>query len=385
MRIHLLYLSVYTPETRIHKEARSLASAGHEVTVIALWRPGQPVQEEIAGYQVRRLRLVSGAWRGRLIAPLLKWVEFSLRMWLFCQRNPADVIQANDAKALPPAWLGAKICGACLLYDARELETGRDFGSFRLSSIYKVLWSLPEALFIRSVEAVMTVSESIAEELERLYSIPRPVVIMNCPDRQPPGQSNRLRKELVIPDSMRIALYQGSVSAGRGIEAFLEAIRFVPGLAGIVLGDGPLLPQLKAQYQDEKAQRVFLPGRVPMETLPEYIRSADVGIVLIQDTCLSHRYSLPNKLFEYIQGGLPVVASNLPEIKRIVHRFDVGEVVDPESAPAIAAGMRRLLEDQEAYSRYKANTRQAANVLNWDHEGQKLVALYQELQVRNIP
>jgi glycosyltransferase involved in cell wall biosynthesis len=382
LRIHLPFLSEYLPETRIHKTARSLASAGHTVTVITLWRPGQALQDDLAGYRVRRLRLLSGAWRGRLVAPLLKWVEFSLRMWGFCLRHPAEAIQANDAKALPPAWLCAITNRAFLIYDARELETGREFGSFRLAGIYRRLWSLPEAVFIRRADAVITVSESIAGELERLYRIPRPVVVMNCPESRLPTPSNRLRAELGIPMTMRIALYQGSISAGRGIEPFLQAVQSIPGLAGVVLGDGPLLPQLRARFQGEAGQRVYLPGRVPIDQLPEYIGSADLGIALIQDTCLSHRYSLPNKLFEYIQAGIPVVASDLPEIKRIVRGFDVGTVVDPESSQAIASGIRGLLEDTETYSRVKANTRLAADRLTWEQESKKLLALYHALQTR---
>jgi glycosyltransferase involved in cell wall biosynthesis len=380
MHIYMVFLSEYAPETRLHKEARTLASAGHDVTVFALWRPGQRESEEIAGYHIKRLRLFTSSWRGRFLAPLVKFIEFSLRLWYFYTQNPAQVVQANDAKALPLSWLCALTGRAALIYDARELETGREFENFRLAGIYRRLWPLPEMLFIRSAQAVITVSDAISRELCRLYSIPPPLVIMNCPPKQSSSPTRHLHKESNIPDSHRIALFQGSVSAGRGILAFLEAVQILPAVSAVVLGDGPLLPLLRKKVQSGEFQRVILPGRVPMEDLPGYIASADLGIALYQDTCLSHRYALPNKLFEYIQAGLPVVASNLPEIARIVEGYQLGKLVNPDDSASIAETIRLILEDPHEYARLKANTRRAAEVLNWEVEEKKLLTLYKKIE-----
>ncbi|MCI0521004.1 MAG: glycosyltransferase family 4 protein [Chloroflexi bacterium] len=380
MRVHMLILNDYAPDMRIHREAATLATAGHEVSVVALWRPGLAEREALNGYHVYRLRLRTRPWPGRLLAPPLKYTEILYRYNAFCRQHPPDVIHAHDAKALPPAWLGARRSRARLVYDARELETGRNFGNSRVAPLYRWLWPLPERAFIRRAAAVITVSEGIAGELSRLYGIPRPHVLVNCPPAQPPRPSNRLHTELGIPAEMKIALTQGALVAGRGIEPFLQAVQLLPGVAAVVLGEGPLLPELRRQVEHGALERTYLPGRVPQADLLAYTVSADLGAVLIQNTCRSHYFSLPNKLFECIQARLPVVASDLPDIAALVRRFEIGETTDPDDPQAIAAAMRRLLEDPARLAQARRNTEAAAALFNWEREGEKLLSLYRGLE-----
>jgi len=378
----MLVLNNMTHDARVHKEAKTLALTGYEVTVAALWQAGLAEQESQAGYRVLRLRLRSRRWRGRLLAPLAKYLEYGFLVWRLAGREPAQVYHAHDANTLPAGWLASRRAGAHLVYDAHELETGRSFNS-RLPGIYQRVWAWPERAFIRQADAVLTVSESVADELVRLYAIPRPTVVMNCPDWQAPRQSTRLRDVLSLPAHLKVAIYVGGVAAGRGLQAFLEAIQRLPDVAGVVLGDGPLLPALQAGVEAGQWQRVYLPGKVPLADVPDYIASADVGMVLIQDTCLSYRLSLPNKLFEYIGAGIPVVGSDLPEIARVIREQGVGQVVNPEDPQAIADGMSSLLHRPEAYTQAKANAARAATLFNWQQESAKLLALYRHIEGRS--
>ncbi|RME51437.1 MAG: glycosyltransferase, partial [Caldilineae bacterium] len=210
----------------------------------------------------------------------------------------------------------------------------------------------------------------------RLYGIPRPTVVRNCPPRQSPPRSDLLRRKLGIPPDRKIVLYQGAVSAGRGLETMAAAVRQIPDVAGVVLGSGALLENYRAQVAAGEWPRMHLPGKVPLAELPAHTASADVGLALIQNTCRSYYFALPNKLFEYMQAGIPVVGSDLPEIARVIREYDVGEVTDPDDPVAVAAALRRLLDDPERYARARANTARAAEVLNWEGESVKLVNLY---------
>jgi glycosyltransferase involved in cell wall biosynthesis len=379
IHVHLLILNEYPPDMRIHKEALTLAAAGFQVRVVALWRADLPEAENHDAYSVYRLRLRSRRWQGRLLSPPFKYLEFARCYAAFCRLHPPQIIHAHDAKALPPAWLGARAQRAALIYDARELETGRNFGSSRVAPLYRWLWPLPERLFIRRANAVITVSEGIAGELSRLYRVPRPHVLVNCPPAQPARASNRLRAELSIPAEMKIALTQGALVAGRGIEPFLQAVQMLPDVAGVVLGEGPLLPELRRQVESGALRRVYLPGRVPSDALLSYTASADLGAVLIQNTCRSHYFSLPNKLFECIQARLPVVASDLPDIAALVREYDLGELTNPEDPQAIAAAMRRLLDDPQRLEQARRNCNRAAALFHWEREGEKLLAIYRGL------
>lgn len=377
--VTMLVLNEFTHDLRVHREAKTLASAGHDVTVLALWRKGLPRVEINHGYRVKRLRLRSRVWRGGLVAPVIKYLEFASQVWRLAGYEPAQVYHAHDANTLLASWLAAQRNHARLVYDAHELETGRNFGHSRLSPIYQRTWAWPERLLIGKADAVLTVSEGIANELVKLYGIPQPILLRNCPERRPPRRSTVLQDMLKIPQTLKIALYQGGVVPGRGIEPFLAAIQQLTGVVGVVLGDGPLLPFLRSHVETRRWQRVYLPGKVPSNELPDYTASAQLGISLIQETCRSYRFSLPNKLFEYLQAGIPVLGSNLPEIARLIREYDVGEVADPDDPQSITSGISRLLCDPVRYAHARANVSRAAATLNWDTEKDKLLNLYKGL------
>jgi len=372
----MLLLNNFTHDARVHKEAKTLAAAGHVVTVFALWEEGLPRREERTGYQIARIPLRSRRWRGGGFAPLVKYLEFAARVLPMLTRERPNAIHAHDAKPLPIAWLAARRSGARLVYDAHELETGRNFGSTRLAGVYRHLWAWPERAFIRRADAVITVCDGIADELARLYGIPRPVVVRNCPERQSPRPSNLLREMLSIPPHLKIVLYQGAVAAGRGLETMAAAVQQLPDTVGVILGNGALLETYRARVAAGDWPRMYLPGKIPLARLLDYTASADVGVSLIQNTCRSYYFALPNKLFEYMQAGIPVVGSNLPEIARLIRAYDVGEVTNPDDPAAVAAALRRLLNDPDRYARARANTARAADVFNWERESVKLVELY---------
>lgn len=378
-KVTMLVLNDFTHDQRVHRAAKALASAGHEVTVLALWQKGLPKLETNYGYRVKRLRLCSRVWRGGLLAPLVKYLEFAAQVCKFSGREPAQVYHAHDANTLPAAWLAAQRNHAQLVYDAHELETGRNFGHSRLAGIYQRTWAWPERMFIHRANAVLTVSEGISDEMSRLYGIPKPTVVMNCPEQSPLRRSTLLRDKLNIAQGLKIALYQGGVVPGRGVQPFLEAIQHIPEVVGVVLGDGQLLPEFRSYAKSGRWQRVYFPGRIARQELPDYTASADLGVSLIEDTCRSYHLSLPNKLFEYLQAGIPVLGSNLPEIAGLIRKYDVGEVVDPDDPESVASGISQLLCNPERYVQVQKNTRRAAAVLNWETEKDKLLSLYRGL------
>jgi len=372
----MLVLNTFINDARVHKEASTLASAGYTVNVIALWQPGLDKVENRSGYSVFRVPLSSRALQNRLLSPLIKYIEYAWRVWKLSYRIPAHIYHANDSNTLPIAWMIAKKNNAKLIYDAHELETGRNFGDSSLSLIYRLVWSFPEKLLIHQVDAVITVNRLIADELARLYKIHVPFVIMNCPVLNLVSNTNLIRQELDIPDDMKILIYQGRITSGRGLESFFVAIQQLNDTVGVVLGDGPLLQAYRDRVRSGEWQRIYLLGMINMTVLPSYTASADLGVVLIQDTCLSYRLSLPNKLFEYLHAGLPVICSDLPAMATILKEYQVGELVNPDDPASIAHGIKIALGDVSRYKTLKANTHKASEVFNWQNEGKKLIEIY---------
>jgi glycosyltransferase involved in cell wall biosynthesis len=382
MRVTLLVLNNFTNDARVHKEAVTLAKAGYEVRVVALWQKGLLEEEQSSGYRIHRLRLVSRSWRGGLIAPLVKYLEFAIRFWISSHQWRSQVYHANDANTLPAAWLASRTGKAALVYDAHELETDRSFSNSHLSKIYRRVWALPEKLLIHKSDIVITVSNGIADELVKIYTIPRPAVILNAPELPPPFQKkpDRLRDELGIPPQTKIVLYQGRIASGRGLEALFSAVSHLPDVVAVALGEGPMWEIYRARIMSGEWKRAYLPGKVSLQELPSYTASADIGAILIENTCKSYYLSLPNKLFEFMQAGVPAIGSNLPEIAGIIHKHNIGRVVDPDDPEQIAKEIKAIFSNPEIYKQYAENSLQAAQLYHWGIEGARLIEIYQSLE-----
>jgi glycosyltransferase involved in cell wall biosynthesis len=204
------------------------------------------------------------------------------------------------------------------------------------------------------------------------------VVVRNCPDLIDQPSPGSLRSWLGLSKDSQIVLYQGGLQAGRGLEAFLHATAQVPGATVVLLGDGRFRPRLEALGRELGIEkRLFLPGAVPLRDLLRYTRDAHVGVYLYENTCLSHYYTLPNKLFEYLMAGVPVLASDFPEVRRIVDETQAGIVVDPDHVGAVAEGLRRMLSDPEALRAMSCRARLAAETrYNWHIESRAFLSLY---------
>lgn len=383
MRVAMIVLNNLTHDARVQKEAKTLVAAGHEATVIGLKDETVPERETFSGFQVRRVALRSNRWRLGPLTQFVRYLEFSWRAARIALSLPAQVCHAHAIQALPACWLASRLGRAALIYDAHEFEQNQDFStSKRIPALLRLTWSWPERLFIRAADAVITVSDSLADALAASYHIQKPLVLRNCPEVVPPGApSTYLRDHYPIPAGWRIVLYQGILARDRGLVQLIQSAAWLEQVAIVIVGDGGIRGELEVIAHSVASERakVILTGWCPLSELPAITASADVGGILTQNTCRNNYYSLPNKLFEYMQVGLPVIGCDLPEIARVIHEFEVGQVVESGDPHAIAQGINDLLRDPQRYARARANTARAAARYNWQVESQTLVNLYDEL------
>jgi glycosyltransferase involved in cell wall biosynthesis len=228
--------------------------------------------------------------------------------------------------------------------------------------------------------SIIIVSPPLVEEMQRRYGGPRADVIRSVPKYQVAPTSDRLRQTLGLSATTRIALYQGYVQPNRGLDLLVRSAKYLaPGNVIVVMGDGPskaALQQLVAQ--EGVGDRIKLLPLVPYAELLSWTASADIGLnVLPPDYSPSIYYCLPNKLFEYLMAGLPVLTSRLPAVAEVIRQYDVGQVVDSLDPVTVAEAINALLADTEARARMRANALAAArDSLNWEIESQRLVQLY---------
>lgn len=370
--IHLhVTVSAFRHETRVIKEASSALKSGlaTRVLVTAIADGGSPEFEHLnSRCTVWRIRLRSKAWRGYLPIQLLKYAELAARVAGYAKANRVQAITVHRLALLPLGVLVSVICRAKLIYDCHELETE----TFGLTRARQRLARMVENRLIRRADLVFAVSESIAEWYRRRYGLRNVYTVMNCPPYSTPQQSALLHERLGIPRHKKIVLYQGALFAGRGIEALLEAFRRKDDGTHVfvAMGYGPL--QKLIQSYAERSANIYHHEAVAPDVLLGFTASASVGLAYIDNPSLNDRYCLPNKLFEYVMAGVPVIVNNAPEMRRFVEDQGVGVVL---SKPLDHNSLSAALEDVARLDRTTLRRRLLATAETYCWEAQARVLL----------
>ncbi len=368
MRIVMLLHKSLEFDSRVQREASALGAAGHQVCVLELG-PVSPDAATMDGYARRSVLPRRGRRPGRLgqARSLLSFVGAVVRL------RP-EVVHAHDVAMLLPGIVGARLVGAGVVYDTHELATGVPYRERLWAGLVAAL----ERLFVRRCAAVITVSDGIADRLVELYRLPRrPIVVRNVSALRPSGPGG-LRTRLGVDRSTPVVLHQGAPAPGRGCAQLVHAAASLEDVHVAFLGDpdpgyGRALERLIAARGVQ--QRVKLLPSVPPGELLAWTAEADVGVTLLEDTCENHRLALPNKLFEYIAAGIPVVAGALPEIERLVRSYEIGWCAKPDDPDDLACTLRRALPECQA-PQLRKRLAAAAAELTWAKERLSLLELY---------
>ncbi|WEK29770.1 MAG: glycosyltransferase family 4 protein [Candidatus Pseudomonas phytovorans] len=396
-RIAMVVWNEFLNDARVLKEAETLQRSGYQVCVFALHTPGvTKANERLAdGIEVIRIaRSPFWKWRKsvrnkastegpsnhkRKISVKHQVLRIITRAWthlcLMVQmlRYKADVVHAHDVNTLPTAWLAAKLGKSHLVYDAHEISTSREgYNSFRRLVALIEKWLMPKA------DGTITTTDARAKFFARAYQVKRPTVLQNRPRFIASEATNRIRDELDLDQPWPIILYQGGLQQGRGLEKLIQAASLVPNAYFVFIGGGRLTQALIQLSRDSGLQdRIYFIPTVSLADLPSYTASADIGVQPIENTCLNHYTTDSNKLFEYLTAGLPVVATNFPEIRKIVQRNEVGLLIPHSDPVALAAALNELVSDSALRSKFASNARITAHRLNWEEQEARLVQLYE--------
>lgn len=289
-----------------------------------------------------------------------------------------DLVVSSDLPGLVGANIAARRLGVPHLHDCHELY----LESTTLRPYEKrVLWPVEKA-YMRRADAVVVVNETIRDEYEKRYGV-RGTVLRNAAPAVPErvrANPIDLRALAGIPETSKVVLYQGGLVPGRGLEVCVRAApEFPKGVHLIFIGKGKSLDELTALAQDlGVTDRVhFLPAVEPAE-LSAFTAAADVGVIPYQPVSRNNEYALPNKVFEYTGAGIPFVAADLLELRRIATAARCGEVYDPFDPKELAAAVSAVL-DAAAYPTYRRNAELFGRENTWETERKILVAEIQRL------
>lgn len=339
-------------DQRVMRHVEALREAGYEVTTVC--RTDLPVRWQ-------------RGWRF--------YAAFNWRLWRRLRGMECDVIWANDTDTLLGCWLAAR--GRCrLVMDAHELFP--EVPEIQDKPLVKWVWRMIERWLMPKCDALLTVSQGIADYYKELLGV-KMTVVRNLGSYELGVRS--------YESGEKVLLYAGKVNVGRGVDWAIDALEWLPGCRLVVAGDGDLLEAMKA-YAAEKpwADRVVFTGRLMPEEMTALVTSCGVrstgsrspqavGLVMLEDKGLSYHYALPNRVGAFVQAGVPMVVSDLPEMARVVRTYGVGEVIDELGVKSYELRVKALAEAVERVlaREWKDEDFAAAREdMDWNKEKQKL-------------
>lgn len=360
-----IYPSSFRFESRILKQTRAIVDAeiAEEVHIISVWEDGLPELEEIdSARRVWRVRRPEVRLLGRLLGRLVGTVVFSWKVLLTYRRVHPSHIHAHSLSVLPLAAILKVLRGGRLVYDTHELESLRT----GLGRLTRFVARTLEHLLMPLVDVTFVVSPSIADWYRNKYPRTPVHVVRNIPLRSDISGlvAADLRGRFGLAEEDLLFLYQGLLGHGRGLEELFDAFADVGGQRHlIVMGYGLLEAKARRAAQDHV--NIHFHPAVPPTELLRHTLGADVGLAYIQPISTSYRYCLPNKLFEYLACGIPVLVSDLPDMGALVDEFGCGWRV-PLSPTALAEQLAAI--DWEALREKAAAADRAAAALLWEDE-----------------
>lgn len=369
-----IYPSTFTNETRILKETSSIARREifDRIDIIAIGDNHLPAREQLDECRrLWRVPLIASRLGRSVAAKVIRHVEWMLRILLSLLGRSVSCVNCHSLAVLPLGVVIKLLWRARLIYDTHELETE----SASVSGIRKRLAKIVERGLIRYCDSVIVVGDSIAEWYRDAYGLSNVFIVRNKPElsiAHQPNERNLLKETLKLEPGDRLFLYQGILERGRGLEILLDAFEEGdPQNHLVVMGYGSWEPLVRERA--ERFPNIHFHSAVSPQELGKYTVCADVGLCLIEDCCLSYRYCLPNKLFEYLAAGLPTIISNLPDMARVIDNFQCGWIVEPnsESVAAVVNGITPEVLAEKATA-----ARSSRQEFTWEEEERTLIAVY---------
>ena len=376
MKIANLVFNNFINDSRVIKESTSLANGGYDVEVIAHGDKGLNEFEIEKNFTIRRFSYLNREESKSIVSKLGAYLTYLRLSAKHCKRF--DIIHCNDLDTLPIAFIIKKFYNKNInvVYDAHEYETERHHQSKFDKKILKVI----ERFLLKYVDKMITVSEPIADEYAKLYTIERPTVIYNTPKRISIEKKDIFREKFNISKEHIIFLYQGGLQPRRGILEFFNLIQRKEGVSYVIMGFGHLKDEIVELAKTE--QNLYFHEAVSPDVLLDYTSSADIGVCIEENLCKSWNLGLPNKMFEYYMVGIPIVVSGLQELKRFIvdnkTGFVIEDIFDQEEFDKL---FQTIIKE---YKEQSENIENVKNIYNWQNQEKKLLKLYKKLGANQI-
>jgi glycosyltransferase involved in cell wall biosynthesis len=365
-KVLITFLGNINYDTRCKNLHDSLSVNGYDVSFLGFDWLSKDFKETIGNISIYKLN------KGFL--SLSFYLKFIWHLKLSLMRSRAKIFFAEDIYTLPFVVIFAKLKRAKIFYDSREL-----FGHLAglKDKIFKRnFWRWIEKLFIKKADYVIVTGNLDENFIKEKYNLKNTLVVRNLPRYYKSQMHFDLHSKLKIGKNKKVILYQGVILSGRGIEIIYKILKKLPDFVFVIVGGGEFENYYKElAVKMNLVDQVYFSGKFKQEELPKLTAAADIGAALIENLSISYYYALPNKLFEYIMAEVPVIVSDLPQMKEIVDKYEVGFAVNPEDEDAIISAFEKLSTDSDLQNKFKQNCKNASEELNWEKEVANLLQI----------
>ena len=354
-------------DQRVKKVCESLTKLNMDILLVVRLLPYSKNLER--PYACKRIKLIFN--RGALF-----YAEYNLRLFLLLLFSNVDVYHANDLDTLLANYLASKIRRKPLVYDSHEYFTG--VPEIQNRKLVKNTWTKIERWIFPKLNHIFTVNDAIASRYHQQYG--KEIRVLRNIPRKKQAYNFKSKHELNIPEGKNIIITQGAgINIDRGIEEAVQAMQYLSNVYFIIIGNGDVIPQLKERVlQLELENSVIFKNKMPYEEMMQYTYHAELGLTLDKNTNTNYKLSLPNKLFDYIHAGIPILASKVVEVEKIVKKYNIGLLIENHEPKHIAQQIQIALNDN-LKAKYESNLKKAAQELSWEHEENKLIELYNKI------
>ncbi|MCF8361124.1 MAG: glycosyltransferase [Prolixibacteraceae bacterium] len=352
-------------DIRVQKIAQTLTGMGFNVTMAGRKLP-QSLPFQCEGIVPKRFKL----WFNK---GALFYANYNIRLLFHLLTNHYDVIVSNDLDTLPACFIASELKRKPIVYDSHEYftEVPELINRPRIQKI----WERIEKLIVPRLQYCYTVSPGIAKIYHKKYGNDFKLV-RNLPITTTHNIRTRT-SDLPFPTDVPFIIYQGAINLGRGVEEAIMAMKHIENVRLVIAGDGDKYEKCQQIVRNENlADKIIFTGRISPDELANITPHATIGLSIEKDMGLNYRLALPNKLFNYIHAGVPVLASSLPEIKNIVNTYNVGYLINEVTPENISAGLQNMLASPHLLNEWKENCKEAREELSWEKEEKTIKEIY---------
>lgn len=360
-----IYVSVIndlSTDQRVARACSVMQNTGFQVVLIG--RRFANSAELKRDYSIKRFRFIVNK------GPLFYFL-FNVRLFFYLMtRRKLDVLYANDLDTLGANALVSLIRRKPLIYDSHEYFLG--VPEIQHKGLVKWVWKSIENFSFPQVNSFITVNDSIARLYSKVYK-KRICVIRNMSLRSAINFDKNI-SDLDLPKDTFVMVMQGAgINIDRGYEEAILSMKQIDNALLLIIGKGDVIEVLKSIVKAHNLEsKVRFLGVLPYAKMMQYTAASHLGLTLDKDLSINYKFSLPNKLFDYINAGIPVLGSNLPEVAKIINDYEVGIITDEVTPEAIAKAVNSIIKDTEKYRHYVDKCQMASQVLNWETEQKKL-------------